>query len=279
MTTWHAPPDTLARFARTPESLDAATASSLEQHLVACADCRAVVAGAAEPLALGESWAGIADEIDRPRTTVVERLLERLGMPGDTARIVGATPGLRLAWLATTILLAAAAIAAARDTGSDSAFLVLAPLVPLGSVLLAFLPAEDPAGEAAIATPMHGATLVMRRTVAVLVPTFLILAIAGLALPDLTAGAALWILPGLALALGTLVLATYVRAPVGAATLAIGWLALLASVSVLDGRRVPLIDTPVFGLVGQAVAFALILVFAAGLYARRDHFSTMEVTW
>lgn len=279
MTIWHAPPDTLARFARSPESLDDVTASSLEQHLIVCADCRAGVSGAADPAALRQSWHAVADVIDRPRHTFAERVLDRLGMPGDLARIVGATPGLRLAWLATTVLLASAAIAAARDTGSDTAFLVLAPLVPLGSVALAFLPTEEPGGEAAAATPMFGAGLVIRRALAVLVPTFAILAVAGLAQPDLTAGGAVWILPGLALTLSSLALATYVRVNVAATTLAVGWVTLLTSVSALDGRRVPVAETAVFGLVGQALALALVLLATGGLYLRRDRFSTMEVTW
>lgn len=279
MTTWHAPADTLARFARFPESLDDVTASSLEQHLVGCAECRSVVAGAADPAALHQSWVELADVVDRPRRTLVERTLERLGMPGDLARVVGATPGFRLAWLATTVALAAAAIAAARDNGSDTAFLILAPLAPLGSVALAFLPTEEPGGEAAAATPMYGAGLVIRRSLAVLIPTFAILVVAGLAQPDVAAGGAVWILPGLALTLGSLALATYVRVSEATAGLAVGWLTLLTSVSLLDGRTVPIADTAVFGLLGQAAALALVLVAAGGLYLRRDHFSTMEVTW
>lgn len=279
MTTWHAPPDTLARFARSPESLDDVTASSVEQHLIVCADCRAGVSGTADPVALRSSWDDVADVIDRPRHTFVERQLNRLGMPADLARVVGATPGLRLAWLATTVLLATAAIAIARDTGSDSAFLVLAPLVPLGSVALAFLPTEEPGGEAAAVTPMFGPALVVRRSLAVLVPTFVILAVAGFALPDLAVGGALWILPGLALTLSTLALATYVRANIAAGTLALGWVTLLASVSILDGRTLPVAETAVFGLLGQAIALALVLLAAGGLFSRRDHFSTMEVTW
>jgi hypothetical protein len=279
MTTWHAPPDTLARFARHPESLDDVTASSVEQHLVVCADCRSAVAGAVDPVELEHSWAEVADVIDRPMRTFSERVLERVGLPSDLARVVGATPGLRLAWLATTVLLAAAAIATARDTGSDAPFLVIAPLVPLGAVLLAFFPAEEPGGEAAAAAPMYGAALVMRRVIAVLVPTFLILAVAGLAQPQLAAGGALWVLPGLALVLGSLALATVVRITVAASALAMTWLTLLASVSVLDGRAISLADTAVFGAVGQVAALAIALVAAVGLYARRDRFSTLEVTW
>ncbi|MGH9274953.1 MAG: hypothetical protein ACRDZU_09935 [Acidimicrobiales bacterium] len=279
MTTWHAPSDTLARFARHPESLDDVTASSVEQHLIGCADCRGAVARAADPLSLRSSWDEIADVIDRPTHTFAERVLNRLGMPPDLAQVVGATPGMRVAWFATTVLLATAAILVARDNGTDAPFLVLAPLVPLGAVLLAFFPTEEPGGEAAAATPMFGAALVMRRVLAVLVPTFAILAAAGLAQPNLAAGGALWVLPGLALVLGSLALATFVRVTVAAGVLAGAWLTLLASVSVLDGRRLALAHTAVFEAAGQSAALAIALIAAAALYARRDHFSTMEVTW
>jgi hypothetical protein len=278
-TTWHAPPDTLARFARQPEALDEVTASSVEQHLIGCDECRAAVAAAADAIVMQHSWDELVDVIDRPTQTFAERALNRLGMPPDLARVVGATPGMRVAWFATTVLLAAAAIATARDNGTDAPFLVLAPLVPLGAVLLAFLPTEEPGGEAAAATPMHGAALIMRRVLAVLVPTFAILAVAGLAQPDLAAGGALWVLPGLALALGSLALATFVRVTIAAAVLAFGWIALLSSVTALDGRRVALADTPVFEVAGQSAALALALTAAAALYARRDHFSTLEVSW
>jgi hypothetical protein len=279
MTTWHAPTDTLVRFARAPEALDEVTASSVEQHLVACAECRTVVARAVAPTVLTDSWDRVADIIDRPPRNVVERMLERIGMPDDMARVVGATPGLRLAWLGTVVLLAAGAIATARQGGFGGGFLFLAPLVPLGSVLLAFLPTEEPGGEASGATPMYGAGLMMRRAVAVLAPTFAILGLAGLALPDLSTESAMWVLPSLALALASLALSTVLRPALAVAGLALTWLAVVVSVSVLDGRRVPLADTAVFGRVGQTAALAVALLAAAGLYARRDRFSTMEVTW
>lgn len=279
MTTWHAPSAVLVQFARSPESLDEVTASSLEEHLIRCADCRAVVADAADVRALRTSWAEVVDDIDHPRHTFAARTLVRLGMPDDLARVVGATPGLRLAWLATTVALAAAAIATARDTGSDAPFLLLAPLVPLGAVALAFLPIEEPGGEAAAATPLFGAALVIRRSLAVLVPTFAILAIAGLAQPDRADGGAVWILPGLALTLGSLALATYVRVASATIALAMGWAILVTSVSGLDGRRVPIAETQVFSPLGQVVALAVIFTAAGTLYLRRDRFSTMEVTW
>lgn len=278
MTTWHAAPSTLVQFVRSPEELDDLTASSIEQHLISCAECRATVAEAAAPTALEDSWAAVADLIDRPRATFFERALVRLGMPAELSRIVGATPGLRLAWLGTIVLLAAGAVAISRGSGTEGLFLVVAPLLPLGSVLLTFLPADEPAGEAAAATPLYGAGVLLRRAVASLVPTFAVLLAASIALPHLSDGAR-WLLPGFALAVGSLALSTYLRPMVAIPTLGSAWLGLLALVQLLDGRHVAVAQSDVFTLPGQAVALALALVAAALVHQRRDHFSTVEVTW
>lgn len=278
MKTWHATTDSLVQFARSPEALDDVTASSIEQHLMNCAECRAAVTAAADRGALERSWAAVADLIDQPHRTHSERVLVRLGLPIDIARVVGATPTLRVAWLATTVLLAAAATAVARDAGSDAPFLVVAPLVPLGSVFLAFLPAEEPAGEAAAATPLFGAGLVLRRAAAVLVPTFAVLLSAGLAQRGAATGAA-WILPGLALTFGSLALATFMRAAVAAGTLAMSWLTLLVLVSAFDGQPLPVARTAVFQPLGQVCALGVSLLAAVALYARRERFATIEATW
>jgi hypothetical protein len=102
--------------------------------------------------------------------------------------------------------------------------------------------------------------------------------VAGIALPDL-AVAARWLLPGVALAVGSLLLATYVRPVHAVALLAVGWLALVVTVRTLDGRSLPLAETAVFDLRGQVVALILASISVALLYVRREHFSTVEVTW
>ncbi len=277
--TWHAPPDALVQFAQSPEDVDDVLAASIEQHLVACAGCRAAVASATDTVSLGRSWAEVADAIDQPTRTVIERLLHRLGVPAHQAQLVGATPQLRFAWLATTILLAAAAVAAARDMGSDTPFLLVAPMVPLGAVLVTFLPTEEPGGEAAIATALHGAGLLLRRAIAVLVPTFAILGLASLAQPEVSRSSALWVLPGLALALGALALSTMVRASTAVAVLAMSWIGLVTLVGFVDVRAHSVADTALFTTSGQLGAVGIAVIAAGWLYARRDAFSTMEVTW
>ena len=278
--TWHAPTATLARYVATPEALDDATAASIEQHLISCADCRATTAAAARPTDLDASWAAIADVIDQPRSSVVERVLRRCGVADDTARIVGATPGLRAAWLGTAALLGWAASFIASENASDAFFLAVAPLVPLGAVLLTFLPADDPGGEAGAATAMHGAGILLRRSLAILLPTFAVLTVIGLFQHDATGAGAHWLLPALALTLTSLVLSTYVRATTATTITAAGWLVLLVAVKAAGAsRQVALGSTALFTVSGQLAATALALAAAVILYLRRDRFATMEVSW
>lgn len=275
---WHVTEDVLVRYARRPEAVDDVTASSIEQHLIACADCRTAVAAAAHTDALEVSWAAIVDEIDQPRSWAAEGVLTRLGMPASLSRLVAATPGLRLAWLAAVLVVAAAAVLLARRTGADAPFLVVAPLVPLGAVALAFLPLAEPAGEAGIAAPLHGAGLALRRAVAVLAPTMVLLLIAGLALPDLAEGSFSWVLPGLGLAVASLALATFVRVPVAIGAMAVTWLVVLTASRAGAVRR-PIVEAAVFQASGQLVSVAVVLVAAAVIASRRDRFSTVEVSW
>jgi hypothetical protein len=276
---WHAAPDALARFARTPELLDDVTASSVEQHLLACDACRAVVADAAAPTAIAASWLAVAQVIDQPQPSVLERLLSRLGVREDTARLVAATGGLQLAWLGTVVVLACAAVAVSGDEGSDAFFLVVAPLLPLAATALAFLPATDPSSETGIATALHGVGVAIRRAIATVVPTLAVLALLTPALPEASARSAAWLLPSLALAASSLLLATLVRMPVAVGLAAAGWVAALATLRAAPGIGGPIGESPAFGPGGQLTAVAVLAMAVSGLVLRRDRFATMEVDW
>jgi hypothetical protein len=278
-TEWHASADIVERFATDPRTLDSVVASSLEAHLLQCAACRQAVhdAADAERQALAASWDRVADRIDRPKRSLVERLLERLGISGGVARLVAATPALRLTGLAAVLVVAAAAVLAARSTDAIGPFLVVAPLAPLGAVAAAFAATADPAGEAGVATPLHGAGLALRRATAVLTTTFVVLAVASLALPVLDLEVAAWIFPGLALSLGALALGTRWRPEVAAGVLGGGWVLAVMAAELLARTRTPVAETAVFEPIGQLVAVALSIAAAAVLVARRDMYATVEV--
>lgn len=272
---WHAPADVLDCFAREPAALDDVVASSVESHLVACGPCRARLA-AASPLDLTASWDAVADRIDRPRSSRFEQLLERLGFGGGLSRLVGATPGL---WLAGLVAIAGLAIAAAlvsRTVDARGPFLALAPLVPLAAVAATFAPAADPAGEAGVATPLHGFGLALRRAAVVVGTTFALLGPAALAVPGVGLESAAWVVPALALVLGSLALGTWWRVEIAVSALALGWMAAIASMRLVEGRRFAFADSVLFDTSGQLVALALALLAAAVLAARSDRYATLE---
>lgn len=273
---WHAPPDLLARFAHDPAAVDDMSAASVEAHLVVCAACRRQMTAAVSPARVTASWDAIADRIDQPLPTLLERVLRRIGFADSFGRLLAATPALQGAGLLAVCVLAAGAVMLSLIAKAEGPFLVLAPLVPLAAVAASFAPAADPAGEAGVATPMHGAGLVVRRAVAIVGVTFGVFGAAALALPNFGPAAAAWVLPALALTVGTLALGTWLRVEVAVAVLTGAWLAGVWSAWWLAGPDIPLADSAPFSVGGQMTA-AVVAVTAATIAAtRRGHFATLE---
>jgi len=100
--------------------------------------------------------------------------------------------------------------------------------------------------------------------------------VAALALPDLGASAAAWVLPALALAAGALALATWLRVEVAVATLGAGWLLAVATAWWVAGREAPVADAATFAVAGQLTALLVAGVGVAVVAARRDRFATLE---
>jgi hypothetical protein len=271
MTTWHASDDVLARFARQPEVLDHPTASSVELHLIGCERCRAQVAALVDDAALEASWHSVADRIDASRASLSERVLRRVGLGDGAARIVAATPALRLSWLASLALLVGSVAGLAHRLHDPGPFLVVAPLIPLGAVALAFWPSGDPAGEAGRAAPLAGLALALRRAAAVLVPAVAAVVIGSIATPVLAPLDAAWLLPALALSAGTVALATWVRVDTAAAVLAGAWLAVVTALHVR--QAVPLRDITLFASRAHLAWLGLALASAGVAYARRHAFA------
>ncbi|MDT7572037.1 MAG: hypothetical protein QOE05_2211 [Actinomycetota bacterium] len=274
MTTWHAPPDTLVRYAQQPSTLDEATASSIEMHVLHCAACREAIAAATEPSLTTALWDAVADRVDAPRTTVLERLLRGLGLGGSYARLVAATPSLQLSWLAAMSSVVALIVAMANKVDGPAPFLVLAPIIPLASVVAAFAAVSDPSAETASATPLAGAGLALRRAVAVLTSSCLVLAVGAAWLPGFGMEDAAWVLPSLALSLGALALGTWLRVEVAAGVLAFVWFTGLAAQARL-AHVAPADDLAPFSVAGQLVAAALAIVAVAVMLERRDTLATI----
>jgi len=252
---WHVQTELLTRYAC--GDIDETQAYSIEAHLPSCAQCRAQIAELVDEARLAHAWSAVEERLDAPRRGPVEALLMRAGMSEHVARLLGATPALRLSWLlACAMVLAFAVLAAIRYEQDLYWFLVLAPLLPLAGVALAYGPEVDPAYEIGLAAPMSSFKLLLIRALAVLAATATMAAVAALALPGLHPSAGAWLLPSLGLTLASLALSTRMSAFVACASLGVSWMLVAGA-----GWRLAQDPLVVFGAIGQ-LAFALVAAVA-----------------
>jgi hypothetical protein len=267
---WHADSETLALYAA--QGLDDVRASSLEAHLLSCERCRNALAPSVAPLQLEAMWLGIETELDAPRPGIVEQTLRRLGVHEHVARLLSATPSLRLSWLAAeAFALGSAAFAAQQASGTSKAggslfvFLVIAALAPVAGVAAAFGPGVDPTYEIGLAAPMRGDRLLFIRATAVLCTSLLIGLLAAAALPGWDRTLILWLLPALGLTLSTLAVATWLRPAVAACVVGFCWLVVAAAASMAAEDALA-----AFGVGGQFAAAVATTVAVAVLVHRRS---------
>jgi hypothetical protein len=275
MTSWHIPTDVLSRYASEPGSVDDVTASSLELHLIECEQCRAFLSTSTDPTLLDWSWEAIADRIDVVKVMPVERVLRLLGFSDASARLVGATRALQVSWLAAMVAVVAVSVVLTHRVDTAGPFLVVAPVIPLAAVVLAFLPGADPAGEAAAAAPMTSTGLVLRRAAAVLTVSFLVVAIGSVAVPGVDLTAVAWILPALGLSLSALALATWMRIETAALVLAGAWFGALWVAAVFEPPPISVADLAPLTFVGQVACAALAIGGGVVVTIRTDALGTI----
>ncbi len=200
-------------------------ATSVEQHLLGCPDCRGLIT--LDAPRLDRVWAEVREVLDAPRVGPVERALRRLGVDGSTARLVAATPALTGACLtALSVVVVMGMLAGQFSERATVAFVGLAPLLPLAGVALAFGRRTDPMTEMAAASPYSLVRLLAARTAFVVATALAPAAIVAQLLPGgtwLTAG---WLLPALAMCTLVLAAARHVEPLLVAASLSAGWLTL-----------------------------------------------------
>lgn len=272
--TWHANESLLRDYVG--GGIEAARASSVEAHLLACAGCRQTLGHLARrddgADRLDRLWAGVVDGVDAGsvRRGVVERLLHRVGVPDDVARLLGATPSLRLSWVSAVVLaLGFAVMASAADPGLVPVFLAMAPLAPIAGVAVAFGPDADPAYEVAMAAPTTAVRLLVVRALAVLAVTVAVAVPLSLALPGLDWLTVGWVLPALGLTATSLALASVTTVERSTALVTGTWLvAVVVSADVADDRLAAFRPT------GQALCAAALGGAALVLHRRRDAFET-----
>jgi hypothetical protein len=100
-------------------------------------------------------------------------------------------------------------------------------MLPVAGVALTFGPAADPAHEIVAGTPYSPVRLLAVRTLVVVSTTLLPAGVAAVFLPVQLGLALAWLLPALALTVGTLALSTRVAPHVAASALGIGWVSVV----------------------------------------------------
>ncbi|MFF7975621.1 zf-HC2 domain-containing protein [Streptomyces sp. NPDC007905] len=239
---WHASDDLVARYAE--GSLPEPDAWSLEKHLEGCAGCAAQVSQAVRSTTAGAVLAQVRGAVLEAAPTVRQPLARTPpatpALPRLARLLWAAGPAVRGAWLPAVLLVAVGATALGYGGGFPGAralLLAIAPVVPVAGVALSYGPHADPLHEVVAATPAGGLRLALTRTAAVLAVSLPLLTLTGLLLPASGAPtAAAWLLPGLALTLATLVLASFAGCRTAAGVTAGGWLcAVLAPVPAAPG--------------------------------------------
>jgi len=262
-TGWHLDPEAIRRYAQGAAPPD--LAASAEAHLMKCAACRGAIASHVDARRVESIWQEVADRVDAPRRRGPERLLARLGVGEATARLVAATPTLRVPWLlAVAGVLVLAASAAQVDERFLRMFLVVAPLGPLAGVAVAFAGGVDPTREIGLAAPYSGLRLLLIRTAAVLVVTVPIVAAAGLALPGSSWLAAAWLLPTAGLTCAALALTARMTPVVAVGVVASAWVLLTAPATVAGHLDLA------FGAGAQAFWLAVAVAGGTWLAVTRD---------
>jgi len=281
--TQHADIDSIDRYL--DDRLGEAEAAVVEAHVLACVECREVVARRAhvEPTTVGrheDSWERILEEVDQPTLTVSERLLTLSRVPRPVARLVAAAPALRQAWLIAGMgLLGVAVLTAHLASGAVGTvtFVVTAPVVPLVGVALSYGSRGEPTGEVATVAPYRSFRLVVLRTLVVLASWFPAALILALALPGRGTTALLWFVPALALCALTLAASTFVDPAPAAAVLGVAWLT-AAGLAVRGPRWMPaselLEQFLAFRPAGQILLAGLAVTGVLITVARRSTFDT-----
>jgi hypothetical protein len=267
---WHVEPAALARYQAGVAG--PAQAASVEAHLTACPRCRAALADLADPTRLARNWDAVRDRLDDRRPSFAERLLVWMGVRDDRARLVMATPALRRPSLVAVVAVLAVAVAA-DWAGGESAFygfLVLAPLLPLGGVAIAFGGLSDPLGELARSTPTPAFQLLLSRALAVVATTTALTVAASAVLDRDGWRTAAWLLPALGLCAAALALSTWLPVEWAAGGLGTAWIA----GAIVSWRAGPAADGVArfvaFRPSGQLVALVVLAFATLVLVGRRD---------
>ncbi|MGO4597515.1 hypothetical protein [Terrabacter sp. 2RAF25] len=182
---------------------DGIVSLSVEQHVQHCSQCQRTVAVSVSHVPsdevpdLDDVWSSVLDRVEMPHVSLLERLLSRIGLPPAEAMLVSAAPALRGPWLCAVALAVSFAVGGtvSAHTGSSGVFLLLAPLVPVVGVAVAFGPDAGAVLEQESAAPYPLVRLILLRTAAVLLAALPVVVVGQLLFPRHVAWS--WLLPAL----------------------------------------------------------------------------------
>jgi hypothetical protein len=257
-TSWHVEEPLWEAYAA--GRLDQVAAAGVDTHLTACARCQSNARGYVE--SLEPVWAAVSLDVARPRLPRVLRPLARLGVPDHILVPLAASDSLLLPWaVAVGAGLATALLAGLADVHQAVVFLLLAPLVPVLSVMAAY-DATDSLRELAAATPYSKLRLALVRTTAALVFAVPVTLAVGLLVPGLQSLGVGWLVPGLGLTMAALVVHTWTDAWTAGGGVGLAWSLVVLATS--RGRDVESLTTGP----AQAAFAALALVMALAFVLR-----------
>ena len=269
--TWHADRTLLAGYR--DSTLSGVACSSVEAHLLACAQCRDEVTQIMPAGELEATWEEIVTTIALPRVGWLERTMRRFGVAEPLARLVGVTPSLQRSWLAGVMItvLLAVLVSHLAAGGNAALFMIVAPLLPVAGIAVAFGPGVDPTYELLVAAPVRNFDVLVARAVAVLATTVPITAVASAALPVAGWEAVAWLLPALALTALTVAAGSWVVPWKAAVVLGGLWVG-PAAVYAVGWRPDPAVLDAVGGPAGQLGMLAVLVGSALLVMVRRTTF-------
>lgn len=271
---WHISPTAATEYVGQHHS--GSGVASIEAHLLTCGECRRLVADVSaamhDPL-LGLVWQRVTITLDDANRPWSERVLTRVGLSTETARLLGATSRARLSFILATLLTVGIALVAA-NSGRDAQFgmfLSVAALGPPVATALAFGRRVDPAHALVATAPTSVWRIALLRTAASLIPSVAITGLASLIVRERGWAAMAWLLPGIAMAVVSLALSTWLSIERAALSVAIAWLAApivaaLPAAELIDATAGP----------GQFVALVAAAVATLVITTRRSFLDLRE---
>jgi hypothetical protein len=261
---WHVEPALLAQYAesRTGDALSA----SIEAHTDSCPQCRALI----RPPDVPDVWDAVRVNINAPHPGRLQRLAARV-IPQTDALLLAGSAMFRWAWIESIVAAALFASVASLSSSHKELtvlFLLVAPLLPLAAVALAYGPEVDPAHEVAVATPYPQARLFLLRSGAVILATVPITLIAGFLLPAPEWVPTAWLLPAAAMTAIAIAAGTWFESLTGATVLGLGWAAFVGWAGVTDQLQ------QAFAAPTQLLSLALLTVAAVVIGYRLTRMGT-----